>query len=105
MSFQGIRSDDTKSAAVCQYDEPISVNAKAAIEGFCCIEKVPQRVHPQHAGASEGGVIHCIRTCKRACVRSSSLGARRAAASLENDDGFGARRNPSCGHELPRCGD
>ena len=68
MPFQSIRSDDTKSAAVCQYDEPISMNAKAAIEGFCCVEQVPQSVHPQHAGASEGGVIYCIRTRECACV-------------------------------------
>jgi hypothetical protein len=68
MSFECISSDDAKSAAICKDDEPVSVNAKAAIEGFGGVEEVPQCLHAQHAGAAEGGVIDCIGARKRTRV-------------------------------------
>jgi hypothetical protein len=93
---------DADAAAVADDGEAIACRWPRGGEDFRRREQLAQRVHAQHAGAAEHGVVHGVVAGECAGVRGRRPRRRQAAPGLDHHHRLHARRGARRRHELAR---
>ena len=93
------------AAAIGQNGQPVAGDAHVRRQGRGGVEKLRQVVDPEHAGASERGVIDSVNAAQRARVAGRGAGCGFRPSGLDDDHGFCPRGRAPRRHELPRVRD
>ena len=96
----GVSGHDAGTAAVGQHGERRALVGAKTCQRLRGEKQFLQAVHPQHAGARDGGVVDRVGTRQRTGVRGGRPLALRRSTALDDDDRLVPRRSPGGRHEL-----